>query len=356
MKITFILPGYCLKPIGGAKVVYQYANQLVIRGHEVSIIHPRFMRKIESERNRFLTQAARLFKIFYRPKKRAWQIIDDRIQMSYVSEPTSENVPDADVVFATAWQTAEYVREYPSSKGKRFYLIQHYETWAGPEGRVNATWKGPFKNIVIAKWLFNKGLELGISKDQMVYVPNGIDHAVFRIIDPIEMRPDRIVMMYHQAEWKGSNDGIKALEMLHEKHPTMKALLFSAVNRPASLPDWIEYRHSPSQKELVEEIYNDASIYLCPSWTEGAPAPPAEAMACGCALVSTNCTGIDEYAEHGITALLSPIKDPAALADNIMKLLDDDNLRVKSARAGNERIKEFTWEHSTDLLEEAVKQ
>jgi len=353
MKITFVLPGYCLKPVGGAKVVYQYANQLVGRGHEVFVIHPRYMKNLPET---FIKRIKYIYKIFVKPEKRKWQVIDEKVHMLYVHEPADRYLPDADVVFATAWQTTEYVREYPASKGRKFSLIQHYEAWSGSAERVNATWKGPFKDIVIAKWLFNRGLELGISKDQMFYVPNGIDHAAFRIIKPIEGRPYRVGMMYHKAEWKGSKDGIKALKIVRESHPNLKAVLFGADKRPLFLPAWIEYRHFPSQKELAERIYNEISIYLCSSWTEGAPAPPAEAMACGCALVSTNCTGIDEYAEHGVTALLSPIKDPEALAENLKRLLEDDNLRVKIARAGNERIKEFTWEHSTDLLEEAIKQ
>jgi len=39
MKITFVMPGYSLKPVGGIKVVYDYANQLASRGHEVTVLH-----------------------------------------------------------------------------------------------------------------------------------------------------------------------------------------------------------------------------------------------------------------------------------------------------------------------------
>jgi glycosyltransferase involved in cell wall biosynthesis len=50
-----------------------------------------------------------------------------------------------------------------------------------------------------------------------------------------------------------------------------------------------------------------------------------------------------------------PPRHPEALADNILRLLKDDDLRIRLAKAGYERIQEFTWERSTDLLEKALK-
>jgi glycosyltransferase involved in cell wall biosynthesis len=69
-------------------------------------------------------------------------------------------------------------------------------------------------------------------------------------------------------------------------------------------------------------------------------------------LVSTDIGGVRDYAEHEVTALLSPPKNPEALAQNIVRLLEDDELRIRIAEAGHERIKQFTWERSTDLLEQ----
>ena len=66
--------------------------------------------------------------------------------------------------------------------------------------------------------------------------------------------------------------------------------------------------------------------------------------------MTTDCGGNREYAEHEVTALLSPPRDPEALARNVLRLLDDDSLRQRLARAGYERIQEFTWEKSADLL------
>jgi glycosyltransferase involved in cell wall biosynthesis len=92
-------------------------------------------------------------------------------------------------------------------------------------------------------------------------------------------------------------------------------------------------------------------VFLAPSWTEGSPLPPAEAGACGCAVVATDIGGFREYIEDGVTGLLSPPKDPKALAENICRLLGDEPLRLQLARACNAKIRRLDWERSADQFE-----
>ncbi|QGP92670.1 D-inositol-3-phosphate glycosyltransferase [Neomoorella glycerini] len=356
MRITFILPGYPWRPVGGYRVVYEYANHLVAKGHDVTVVHPRKMRQTPRPVGLyqvFRTAAKRGRDFLLRPKLE-WQWLDPRVKMVYVREPIAQYVPDGDVVFATAWQTAEYVAKYPLSKGRKFYLIQAYEIWGGPKAQVDATWRFPMKKVVIAKWLFEKGLELGVPAEEMRHIPNGIDLKKFHITTDITNRPRRVSMLYSNTEWKGSVDGIRALEVVKKEFPELRTVFFGTPSRPASLPDWIEYYKNPPQETLVEEIYNGSSIFLCPSWTEGWGLPGAEAMACGCALVSTDTGGVHDYAIHNETALLSPPRDPQALAENLCRLLNDDILRVRLAEAGCANIQYFTWDRATEALLEFI--
>ena len=49
-------------------------------------------------------------------------------------------------------------------------------------------------------------------------------------------------------------------------------------------------------------------------------------------------------AKNNETALTSPVYDTEALAKNIIKLIKNDELRIKIAGNGNKFIKTFTWE------------
>lgn len=355
MKITFILPSYPRRPVGGYRVVYEYANHLTERGYEVSVVHPRMVKNIAPLPGLYghlIKYPLYFYRIFIKSKPE-WQFIDPRVQMLYVSEPVAKYLPDADVVFTTSWASAEYMYEYPKSKGEKCYLFQHYEIWSGPKEKVDATWRSSFHKIVISKWLYDIGCSLG-AKD-MVYIPDGINHNFFKVLNPIEGRAPCVSMMYSKLSWKGSKEGIEALNLTKKKFPNLRAILFGVSRRSRDIPSWIEYRRDPPQNALVRDIYNQSSIYLCPSHIEGFALPPAEAMACGCAVVTTDCGGVRDFAENEVTALISPAKEPKTLAKNLLRLLEDNNLRIKIAKAGQKHIQQFTWERSTDLLEKFLK-
>jgi glycosyltransferase involved in cell wall biosynthesis len=336
-------------------VVYEYANRLVTRGHGVTIVHVPLVRFTTSPLlTRFMQWVRDITKEHCTPVsmlQTSQYEIDSRVRMLYVTQAKASNIPDSDVIFVGSVPIRANI---PKEKGKRFRFLMGYRAGLFPPTREDAEWREPVPKIAIARWLYEKGLEMGVPAHEMLYIPVGIDHAKYRLTQPVENRHPCIAMMYHTSPMKGSRYGIEALTMSRERFPSLQAILFGFSQRPTWLPDWIEYRNAISQEELIS-IYNHSRIYLCPSLSEGFHLPPAEAMACGCALVSTDIGGVHDYAENGVTALLSPPGHPEALADNIIRLLKDDDLRIRLAKAGYERIQEFTWERSTDLLEKALK-
>ncbi len=357
MRITFVLPFYPWRPVGGGRVVYEYANRLVARGHQVSVVHARRLSRFPPAPvagiSRLLgRKVGQLRDLAFTPRVR-WQTVEARVRMLYEPDLLAAHVPEGDAVFATAWETAEYVQEYPRSKGEKFYLIQHYETWAGPKERVDATWRAPLHKVVVARWLYKIGQDLGC--DDLRHIPNGIDTAKFRLLNPISGRPRQAAMLFSHLEWKGPADGLEALRIAKERHPDLRCMLFGTPRRPASIPDWIDYFRDPPQEELVSRIYNGSRLFICSSRSEGFALPPAEAMACGCAVVTTDCGGVRDYVGHEVSALVSPPRDPQALAHSIIHLLEDDSLRQRLAVAGHEHIQQFTWDRSANQLEEYIR-
>jgi glycosyltransferase involved in cell wall biosynthesis len=163
-----------------------------------------------------------------------------------------------------------------------------------------------------------------------------------------------VALLFSLAPTKGSRDGIEALRIAKAKCPEMCAVLFGIPSRPKTLPAWIEYRRNPRQAHLVRDIYNGSSVYMCSSLAEGFGLPPAEAMACGCAVVTTDCGGIRDFAINGTTALVSPTQNPRLLAENLVRVLGDDSLRSRLAESGRQEIQLFNWERSTTLMEQAI--
>lgn len=350
------MPCYMWVPSGGFRVVYEYANQLSAQGHDVTVVHPRQLKKCYRERLtlRSSIRNIRYFlkELFYTPTVN-WHVVDEKVRLLFVPNSDPRHIPEADALFATAWHTVDSVLRCPPSRGEKFYLIQHYETFLGPKHLVDDTWRAPLHKIVIAKWLLELGEELG-AKD-LTYIPNAIDHDRFTQLRPIEGRPFQISMMFSTTPLKGSSDGLKALELAREQFPDLQVVLFGTPRRPARIPAWMTYYRSPAQEFLVSEIYNKSSIFLSPSWTEGFGLPPAEAAACGCAVVATDSGGVREFIKPGVTGLLSPPKDPEALAENLCLLLGNEKLRIRLAQSANALIRQFTWQHNSALLDTAIR-
>jgi len=354
LRMTFLLPIPGDKPIGGIKVIYEYANYMASQGHRVTVLHPNRLlvdKPLSSLGPKAILRSMRRYLKMrstrqYRPDH--WFKVHPAVDVRWVLSLDERNVPDADIVVASAWETAEWIQTYSSNKGKKFYLIQHLETFTGPEQRVLATWTAPLKKIVIAPWLQRLATEQGQTSE---LIWNGLDFTRFTLVKPIEERdPKRLIMLYHIVDWKGSAQGLAAFAAARKEIPDLRLTLFSIAPRPADLPDGIDYYHQPAQEKL-NELYNEAAIFLSPSWAEGWALPPAEAQMCGAALAVTNIGGHEAYAQHEQTALLSPIKDSASLAQNIVRLVRDQSLRIRIARQGHNQIQQFTWQRAGKSLE-----
>ncbi|MGH9734148.1 MAG: glycosyltransferase family 4 protein [Candidatus Acidiferrales bacterium] len=278
-----------------------------------------------------------------------WHPIDPKVEMLFVPSSDQRFVPDSDVIFATAWHTVQSVLQVGPVKGEKCYLIQHYETFLGRRDLVDATWRLPIHKVVVSKWLAQIGCDLGVAG--LTHIPNGIDHVRYLLKQRIADRQPQVAMMCSSIPFKGSRKGIEALEVAQRRYPTLKVVLFGKERRKQWIPDSFDYHRDPAQEFLVDEIYNKSSIFLSPSLAEGFALPPAEAAACGCAIVATDSGGIRDYVEDGLSGLLSEPGDAAALAANLCQLLGDDDLRIQFARAANAAVKCLDWERSTDLME-----
>lgn len=91
-------------------------------------------------------------------------------------------------------------------------------------------------------------------------------------------------------------------------------------------------------------IYNKASVFVFPSFYEGFGLPPLEAMACGCPVIVSDSASLPEVC--GDSALYVNPKEPESIANSIMKIIEDTELRNQLVRKGIERAKNFRWENT----------
>ncbi len=93
--------------------------------------------------------------------------------------------------------------------------------------------------------------------------------------------------------------------------------------------------------EDLPSLYRAAAVFAYPSLFEGFGLPPLEALACGTPVVTSNNTCLPEIV--GTAALTVDPYDEAALADGLLRVLQDETLCGQLRAAGPERAKLFTW-------------
>lgn len=345
------------KPVGGYKVIFEYANRLVKDGYQVNIIYPRFMSPEGSGfklilKKLYVSLLVALHKSnVLKNYTNSWFELDKRVNEVSVKNLKEKNVPKSDVYIATYYSTADYLQQYHQSNGQKFYFIQGFENFHIGDARVLETYKYKLKKIVIAEWLEQKCREVG---ESAAVVHNGFDFDYFKINRDIVTRdPYTVSLMYNPAPWKGFAEALEALRLVKQKCPQLKALLFGVYDKPADLPDWITYYQRPD-KTTHNMIYNASSAFIAASRSEGWGLPIGEAMICGAAVACTRIGGFSTMAIHNDTALLSDVGDVSGMAANIILLIERNQLRYRIASAGHANIKQFSWDTSYRKLKDIL--
>lgn len=319
--------------------MFEYANRLSDEGNVCCILFlndnklegypaPAFVKK--SIINRITHRGPNWFKFN-----------DDICIISNKEKDYIDKIIDSEIVFATAVQTAEFVKDH-FLKAKKYYLIQGYENWGVDDGYLRRTYNYGFTNIVIAEWL--KQIVDMYSHEPAFLLSNPIDVGIYRCLsDQRNRTKNSIALLYHEREKKGVADAMKVLYLLRESIPNLTVEMFGTFQRPKRLPEWIHYSFNASQSETIK-IYNSVQCFLCATIEEGFGLTGLEAMACGACLVSTDYKGVKEYAIDGFNALLSPIHDVEGLAMNIKGLFEDEEKRVMLSENGVRSASALSWD------------
>jgi glycosyltransferase involved in cell wall biosynthesis len=102
--------------------------------------------------------------------------------------------------------------------------------------------------------------------------------------------------------------------------------------------------------------YERAAVVVCPSRREGYGVVAREAMAYGRPVVATAVGGLAEALDDGVTGVLVPPRDPAALREAIERLLGDPELRERLGDAARKDARSrFSWEQATRATIDAYR-
>ena len=97
--------------------------------------------------------------------------------------------------------------------------------------------------------------------------------------------------------------------------------------------------------------YSAMDVFALASHREGFPRAAMEAAAMGLPVVATDIRGCRQVVEPGATGLLVPVRDPAALAEALRRLVEDPALRARMGDAARARAEEqFDEQRVVDIV------
>jgi glycosyltransferase involved in cell wall biosynthesis len=109
------------------------------------------------------------------------------------------------------------------------------------------------------------------------------------------------------------------------------------------------------EREAMAALLRDCAVALNPSRVDNTPNSVLEAWASGVPVVSTNVGGVPFIAQHGVTALLVPPQDAAAMADAVVRVLSDAALAGQLSSNGLAQAQHYTWERVAPRLAEVYR-
>ncbi|MEM7035134.1 MAG: glycosyltransferase, partial [Chloroflexota bacterium] len=135
---------------------------------------------------------------------------------------------------------------------------------------------------------------------------------------------------------KGGDLLIRALQQLPKRIKKKTALLIMGSNHVA-LAETVEMPAVTlgfvESDRLKSAAFSAADLFIFPTRADNLPLILQECLACGTPMVSMDVGGVSDLVRPGVTGLLADPEDATGLADNIVQLLDDNQLRQQMAES-----------------------
>lgn len=221
--------------------------------------------------------------------------------------------------------------------------------------------------IVPSRWLAGRAEALGFSPDQIRVIPSGVDTAVFRP-SPLPDGPPVVGFVGRLVEKKGIDTLLTAWPTVRTAVPDARLRVLGDGPLASRVVGAGVERVRPdaaSRHDQVRALLAASTVIASPSQTatdgdaESLLLVNLEAQAVGRPVVTTDHGGIPEFVAENSSALVVPERDPAALADALVRVLTDRALAQRLGSGGPVVAAEFDSTAMTarvdDLYDEVLE-
>ncbi|MBN1914147.1 MAG: glycosyltransferase family 4 protein [Candidatus Omnitrophica bacterium] len=208
---------------------------------------------------------------------------------------------------------------------------------------------------VQSKYVFDSFIAKGVDKGKLLHITSGVSLKDFYFMDCAGKKDEFIVLyvgsilvrkgIIYLLEAMKRLPGDKIRLVLIGKAGKEFLMILSQYKKFYTHTGFI--RHNE-----LKNYYSRASVFVQPSLSEGLSSAVIEAMACGLPVIITANTGGCDICRDGREGFIVPIRNSEAIAERILYLYNNPNVREEMANNAALRAKEFTWDKCVDRLVE----
>ena len=366
MHVCMLTPSF-LPVVGGAEIlVHELGRRLVDRGHQVSLVTPKFLNANPGEE----LEGVKIYRVDRIPKFPLYEQLLESLKISQINKRDEIDVLHNFFVFAsggaaylskktlkkplvitlTGWDIYDPVKPvnrifHPYMR----FIMNHADaiTAISNDQKYHARQMGAKKNIEVipvgidikrfnADIKSNTKKKLGITGSMIFTVKRlvpraGLEYLLHAVPELIKKHPDTKFVV------GGTGILVEHLE---------KKVIDLGIQENVVLSGFIS-------SEELPEYYSACDLFVLPSLYEGFGIVYLEAMSSGKPVVATDSGATREVVIDGKTGILVPPRDSKKLGDAISHLLDNPRLMRDMGGNGRKRVEEeYLWDDIVDKYEE----
>jgi len=203
-----------------------------------------------------------------------------------------------------------------------------------------------FLNQVDVDQFVNEGI---VSSNKVVQINGiGLDLDYFSPV-PAITDPVTFILVARMLKEKGVFDFVEAARLVRESYADAKFVIVGGVDQnPGSIKEsqlhaWVAegILEWPGHVNDVRPWLAKSSVFVLPSYyREGLPRGNQEAMAMGRPIITTDWVGCRETVKDGVNGILIPIRDPRAIAQAMVRFIENPQLIEKMGLEGRRMAEE----------------
>ena len=360
--LSILKTSYEYPPLGGggAKVVYGIATRLAARGHDVDLVTMGFrglpatqkldgvnVQRISKTRLRISTCSA--FEMIPYVLLAPLYLVKKCRSKHYLVNHTHFIFPGGVISYVVKRLTGlKYVitahgSDVPNYNPNRFRVMHRL---------LRPLWRAIVADadlILCPSKSIEDLVKAAAPQARTHVIPNAIDIDKFK---PRDKNPRSLLVVTRMFERKGVQYTLRALAEMRGQFdvnivgdgPYLPSLKSLARELGIEARFW---GHLDNDSQQLKDLYETAAIFVFTSEAENFPIVLLEAMIAGAAVITSKGTGCAEVAAD--SGLLVPVRDPQAIKQALMRLVQNPPLAEELGFAARERvIAHFSWDEVID--------